>query len=127
MASPKVDLVMPPEAFTAWLATLPMAVKETALAYPPDCYRERARPQTHYALLSYDEDKKTGAVSLTLGHGSDSTLPGVQVFGATPNTVDRCGCGKWRHANHAQRLAMDKHFAELDRARSLATKDDDEL
>jgi hypothetical protein len=118
-------LTMDPEEFEEWLGEMPEGARDIARRSPPDCYRElgpRSR-HTHYALVSYDEHKETGAIHLTLQHGSDSLLPGVTVYGAEPANVVRCGCGKWRHATQAQLAAMHEHFEALERARVLAPKD----
>jgi hypothetical protein len=118
-------LTMDPEEFEEWLGEMPEGARVVARLFPPDCYRELgSRSQrTHYGLVSYDEHKDTGAIHLTLQHGSDSHLPGVTVFGAEPANFVRCGCGKWRHATPAQLTAMREHFEALERARALARKD----
>lgn len=118
------SLAMDPEAFDAWLVDMPPAVQVVALRFPPDCYRDPTRKATHYALMSYNEQPgRGGDVTLSLIHGADSALPGVTVFGVVPQTLVRCGCGKWRCATEPQLEAMREHFAALERARALAPKD----
>lgn len=82
----------------AWIESLPPAVREVALRYPPGCYRSVPTPSHllsgHYMLRSYDEEK-SGAVTLKVVHGDDSFLPGVTVFGFDPADLIPCGCGDW--------------------------------
>lgn len=80
--------------FEVWLAQRPPKVAEVARKLPPDrCYR-MAGNAGHYVILSYAEHK-SGEVTLTLAHGRDSYLPGVQVFGIRPESLFDCGCEKW--------------------------------
>ena len=81
------------EEFEAWLATRPPAVAAAVRAHPPEsCYR-MSGSAGHYMIYSYGEPANGGPITVTLIHGTDSTLPGVSVFGIDPSTLTPCGCG----------------------------------
>lgn len=86
------------------LESLPRVVREICEAYPPwTCYRMVDSPG-HYAIVAYDPTPSLAEpyVMLRLAHGSDSTAPGVAVFGIRPDSVTECGCGKWEEPTPAQ-------------------------
>jgi hypothetical protein len=111
--------------FLAWLETLPAAVRDLALKYPAVnehaagehdnllCYRSNKNPLYHYTIRSYDDDKPRGVVTVTLIHGSDSTLPGVATFGQDPAQLLPCGCGRWEWPTAAQRDAAYKRMLDV--------------
>lgn len=78
------------EQMREWLAQRPKIIQDMATAYPPwHCYR-LAKSHGHYTIYSYCEDS-----TVTLTHGDDSTLPGLQVFGIAPEALVVCDCGSW--------------------------------
>jgi hypothetical protein len=111
--------------FLAWLETLPAIVREVALKYPAVnehaagehdnllCYRSNKNPLYHYTIRSYDDDKPRGVVTVTLIHGSDSTLPGVATFGQDAAQLLPCGCGRWEWPTAAQRDAAHKRMLDM--------------
>lgn len=78
-----------------WLAERPAAVQEAIAKAPPwiPCYGMKDS-EGHYQIHSYDENAGQ-PVTLKLVHGSDSTAPGVAVFGISPDDMIPCGCGGW--------------------------------
>ncbi len=83
-----------------WLAERPEVIQCMARAWPPwHCYKMRGSAG-HYSIYSYAENE-----TVTLTHGDDSTLPGVQVFGIKPTSLVLCDCGKWEFpsAEHIER------------------------
>lgn len=74
--------------FEAWLLERPQ-IADMAHKYPPStCYRVQGRG--HYTIYSYADNQ-----TVTLSHGADSSLPGVQVFGVPASDLEPCGCGGW--------------------------------
>jgi hypothetical protein len=69
-------------------------------------------------LYGFTRDKTP--LLLTLLHGADSTLPGVSVFGMSPENIAVCGCMQWQTATDEQMVHMREHFNALERARALA-------
>ena len=55
------------------------------------CYQSTSDLGGHYRIQSYGSDG-----SLVLIHGADSTLPGMQVFGAESAETIPCNCGRWQ-------------------------------
>lgn len=87
----------PPDAeqranFEKWIASRPESVRRVLRACPPwQCYRSTENPRFHYVIISVNENG-----TVTLGHGDDSTLPGVATFGQPPSQLIACNCGKWK-------------------------------
>lgn len=97
----------------AWIEDMPPEIAAVARAYPmTTCYRSSEDPKWHYVIQGYDQDKEGGAITVTLVHGSDSTLPGVCTFGQAIEQLIKCDCGKWEgptvmqtKATHARMMA----------------------
>lgn len=89
--------IFPDAEFEADLPNMPSdKMREVAKQYPGNyCYR-RLEPskRTHYVITAYDETPE-GEIVVRLLHGSDSFLPGIEVFGVAPATLVRCSCGQW--------------------------------
>jgi hypothetical protein len=101
----------------AWLVGKPAVVIELARRVPTTtCYRMRGN-EGHYVVASYAENG-----TFTLAHGRDSYLPGVGVFGITPDEVIPCGCGRWQWPTAEQRRATDARI-ERQHARLVACGD----
>jgi len=116
--------------FRAWVAdplqqSEPRIVEITQRYTPLVCYRGVQNTLQHYALHAYEVPKDPSKpVTFVLLHGADSMLPGVSVFGVSPEEIVVCACSKWRHATAQQLMHMDVHFKALQRARELAPKDE---
>lgn len=77
-------------AFETWLADRPPIIQEMAREFPGYiCYKSKEN-RGHYRIYSYSEDG-----TLTLMHGRDSYLPGVNTFGQSPYQLIACDCGNW--------------------------------
>jgi len=78
------------------LAGMGSACRELAERYPAvrnghvACYRSTENPRHHYRIYSYNEN-----LTVTLIHGDDSSLPGVNTFGQPAEQLIACDCGKW--------------------------------
>lgn len=80
------------QAFGRFIADKPQIIQRILRAYPPwCCYRSTENPRFHYVIISVNESGK-----VTLGHGADSTLPGVATFGQSPEQLIVCNCGQWK-------------------------------
>ncbi len=77
--------------YEEWFASKPPEIQEAIRRFPGDtCYRLKSVPG-HYLLEGYTE---SNPVTLTVFHASDSTLPGIKVFGIPAEDLEHCGCGK---------------------------------
>ena len=86
------------QALEEFLQELPEDTQRIARIYPPTiCYKSKQSPRYHYMILSYSDKPEgpDGAVTVTLIHGADSSLPGVATFGQEPEQLIVCDCGKW--------------------------------
>lgn len=118
------DLKYNPDAETlaeseTWLSERPPIVRELFTKCPPwNCYRSK-KAGGHYSVAAYDEN---GTVRVT--HGRDSFLPGVSVFGISPDDLEPCGCGKWKFPTHGQVEAIGEKLearrAELEKRRRMS-------
>ena len=99
--------------------------------YPKDrCYRNREDSRHHFKIHSYDVGKvhqcdEPGCthsvdptrVSVTVIHGSDSSLPGVAAAGFDPQLLMACECGgRWQFPT-PQQIAATKAYIEPQRRR----------
>lgn len=100
----------------------------TKRLYPKDtCYRNRGDARHHFRIHSYDVGHRHACdepgcthtadptvVTVTLIHGSDSSLPGVAASGFDPRVLVACGCGLWKMPSN-QQIAATK--ARIERMR----------
>lgn len=87
-----------------WLSERP-EIEPIARKLPPwNCYRQRGQPHGHYSIESYNPNG-----TVTLNHGRDSTLPGMQVFGVPAEQIEACGCRRWQWPTHKQAAAVRRH------------------
>jgi len=91
------------ETLEDFYSSMPKETAEVARLYPPDtCYRSVENPKHHYTISSYFDTDENGLVTVTLVHGSDSTLPGIGTFGQDPRQLIKCGCGNWKPPTESQ-------------------------
>ena len=104
------------EEYRRWFEALPPHVQPIASKYPPAkdgvllCYRSTEHARLHYTIRSYSENPN-GTVTVTLVHGSDSSLPGIATFGQDPAQLLVCGCGKWEFPTDEQIAATASRLA----------------
>lgn len=69
----------------------------------------------HYWIYSYTVDSRDPSVppTLRLIHGADSFNPGTVVFGADPDELVRCDCGKWEYPSDEQLAAFNAYAETL--------------
>lgn len=104
---------MTDEEWREFLEDCPPHVRAVAEQWPIQlCYRSTLDPAFHYMIHTYDALRSGGSVTISVLHGSDSARPGIAVYGQEPETLIRCGCGKWTpatpqqlRASHRQMLA----------------------
>jgi hypothetical protein len=67
----------------------------------PMCYRSVDSHEHHLAIVNYGicDD---GRVRMTVGHGRDSSLPGIGRMGTDPSWLIPCGCGRWQPSTPEQ-------------------------
>ena len=88
------------EELEAWIETLPDFVQVVVREKPPiTCYRSSVN-KGHYWLERVAENE--GNLTYTVLHGSDSFLPGFEVFGVDPKTLIPCGCNQWEFPTEEQ-------------------------
>jgi hypothetical protein len=97
----------------AWIESRPPKVRSVIEKLGLSCVRG-ADGRGHYDITAFSEDADTGEVTLKVVHGSDSFLPGFDVFGMLPDDFVECGCENWEPPTESQRK-----FAE---ARARASK-----
>lgn len=113
---PKTDLRYEPDeaaltSWELWLSERP-EIEAYARQCPPwNCYRKRGQHAGHYAVESYNPNG-----TVTLNHGSDSFLPGIQVFGVPVADLEPCGCRRWRWASKEQ---AEQTIRRIERAREI--------
>lgn len=75
-----------------WISERPVEVRKVIERLPPNkCCRSTAEGvRGHYRLYSYDESED--GITVKILHLYDSFLPGVLVFGVSPNDLEVCGC-----------------------------------
>jgi len=107
-------------AFECWLEGRPAVIQEIGREYPGwQCYHTADRPDGHYRIYAYTERG-----TLELQHGRDSFLPGITVFGVSPDELVVCGCGKWLPPTAAQQEATIARIERFREAHLAAPCDD---
>jgi len=118
---------MTPDEWELWVAARPPSVQAAARNYPgwrngvQCCYRSLESPRYHYTIFSYSEDYD-GQVTVTLTHGSDSSLPGLGTFGQPLALLVPCNCGHWQPATAEQHAATSEHVSAIISARRRARR-----
>lgn len=100
--------------------------------YPKDqCYRNRGDARHHFKIHSYEvgqthscsepgctHETDPTVVTVTLIHGSDSSLPGVAAMGFDPKILMACGCSKWEFPSDEQ-VARTRAYIESQRRQKV--------
>ncbi len=76
-----------------WIESRPPAVREVARKLAIHSCFKSTQNKGHYKLYAIDE---TDPVTVKIIHGSDSFLPGYEIFNVNPDTLEPCNCGEWR-------------------------------
>lgn len=100
-----------PEEYQKWVRDgLPQHAAKILKFFPtfPQCVRLVGQ-SGHFVIHSFNGGLEGPTV--TIVHGSDSSLPGVGVFGVNLEDVLPCDCGTWKPAT-AEQIEQSRQYIE---------------